>query len=69
LVDEVGQADGSKKTLHAGDTSTATKDTTHYHRNLGKDKVVLIAVDIFHPCQITRPFRPTPQSASAEDPA
>jgi len=47
--DEVGLSDGSKKMLHAGDTSTATKDTTHYHRNLGTDNVVLIAVDIFHP--------------------
>jgi quercetin dioxygenase-like cupin family protein len=48
-TDEVGLADGSKKTLHPGDTSTATKDTTHYHRNIGKDNVVLIAVDVFHP--------------------
>lgn len=50
-TDEVGQADGSKKTLHAGDTSTATKDTTHYHRNLGNDNVILIAVDVFHPAK------------------
>jgi quercetin dioxygenase-like cupin family protein len=48
-TDEVGLADGTKKTLHAGDTSTATKDTTHYHRNTGQDNVVLIAVDIFKP--------------------
>jgi quercetin dioxygenase-like cupin family protein len=47
-TDEVGLADGSKKILHSGDTSTATKDTTHYHRNVGKDNVVLIAVDVFH---------------------
>jgi quercetin dioxygenase-like cupin family protein len=46
-TDEVGLADGSKKILHPGDTSTATKDTTHYHRNVGKDNVVLIAVDVF----------------------
>ena len=46
-TDEVGLADGSKKVLHPGDTSTATKDTTHYHRNVGKDNVVLIAVDVF----------------------
>src|SRR6476661_9877858 len=46
-TDEVGLADGSKKIMHPGDTSTATKDTTHYHRNVGKDKVVLIAVDVF----------------------
>lgn len=48
-TDEVGQADGSKKIMHAGDTSTATHNTTHYHRNVGNDNVVLIAVDIFHP--------------------
>jgi quercetin dioxygenase-like cupin family protein len=48
-ADEVGLADGSKKILHPGDTSTATKNTTHYHRNVGKDNVVLIAVDVFHP--------------------
>jgi quercetin dioxygenase-like cupin family protein len=48
-TDEVGLADGGKKVLHPGDTSTATKDTTHYHRNIGKDNVILIAVDIFHP--------------------
>jgi quercetin dioxygenase-like cupin family protein len=47
-TDEVGQADGSKKIMHSGDTSTATKNTTHYHRNIGKDNVILIAVDVFH---------------------
>jgi quercetin dioxygenase-like cupin family protein len=46
-TDEVGLADGSKTVKHPGDTSAATKDTTHYHRNLGKDNVVLIAVDVF----------------------
>jgi quercetin dioxygenase-like cupin family protein len=50
-TDEVGQADGSKKIMHPGDTSTATKDTTHYHRNIGNDKVILIAVDVFHPAK------------------
>src|SRR6185437_3326673 len=48
-TDEVGLADGTTKILHPGETSTATKDTTHYHRNIGKDNVVLIAVDVFHP--------------------
>ena len=47
--DTISQADGSSKTLHPGDTSTATKDTTHWHHNDGKDKVLLIAVDIFQP--------------------
>lgn len=50
-TDEVGQADGSKKVMHPGDTSTANHDTTHYHRNIGNDNVVLIAVDVFHPAK------------------
>jgi quercetin dioxygenase-like cupin family protein len=50
-TDEVGLADGSTKVLHPGDTSTATKDTTHYHRNVGKDNVVLLAVDVFKAAQ------------------
>lgn len=48
-TDEVGLADGTTKILHPGDTSVATSNTTHYHRNVGKDNVVLIAVDVFHP--------------------
>lgn len=48
-TDEVGLEDGSKKILHPGDTSTATGTTTHYHRNIGQDNVVLIAVDVFQP--------------------
>jgi quercetin dioxygenase-like cupin family protein len=48
-TDEVGLADGTTKILHPGDTSMATSNTTHYHRNVGKDNVVLIAVDVFHP--------------------
>jgi quercetin dioxygenase-like cupin family protein len=48
-TDEVGLADGSKKVLHPGDTSATPSSTTHYHRNVGKDNVVLIAVDVFHP--------------------
>ncbi len=46
-TDTVTLADGSSKTFHPGDTSSATKDTTHWHRNDGKDNVVLIAVDVF----------------------
>lgn len=48
-TDEVGLADGTTKILHPGDTSAATSNTTHYHRNVGKDNVILIAVDVFHP--------------------
>ena len=47
-TDTVLSADGTSKTFHAGDTSSATKETTHWHRNDGKDNVVLIAVDIFN---------------------
>ena len=46
-TDTVTQADGSSKTFHPGETSAATKNTTHWHRNDGKDDVVLIAVDVF----------------------
>ncbi|HEU5019889.1 MAG TPA: cupin domain-containing protein [Pseudolabrys sp.] len=48
-TDEVGLADGTKKIVHPGETSTANRNTTHYHRNVGTDNVVLIAVDIFKP--------------------
>ena len=47
-TDTVISADGTSKTFHAGDTSSATKDTTHWHRNDGTDKVVLLAVDVFN---------------------
>ncbi|HXD44336.1 MAG TPA: cupin domain-containing protein [Pseudolabrys sp.] len=50
-TDEVGLADGSKKVLHPGDTSATPSSTTHYHRNVGKDNVVLIAVDVFQPAK------------------
>ena len=50
-TDEVGLADGSKKIMHPGDTSATPGSTMHYHRNVGNDNVVLIAVDVFHPPQ------------------
>jgi|SRR5690348_12013644 len=50
-TDTVFNADGTSKTFHPGDTSKATKDTTHWHRNVGKDDVVLIAVDVFKPAK------------------
>ena len=46
--DTIISADGTSKTFHAGDTSSATKDTTHWHRNDGTDNVVILAVDIFN---------------------
>lgn len=45
-TDTVINVDGSSKTFHPGDTSFATKNTTHWHRNDGKDNVLVIAVDI-----------------------
>ena len=50
-TDEVGLADGSKKTMHPGDTSATPSSTTHYHRNVGQDNVILIAVDLFKPAK------------------
>ncbi len=47
-TDTVTLEDGTVKVFLPGDTSSANKDTTHWHRNDGKDPVVLIAVDIFH---------------------
>jgi len=47
-TDTVILEDGTQKVFHAGDTSSANKDTTHWHRNDGTEPVVLIAVDVFH---------------------
>ena len=45
--DTVTLADGTSRTFGPGDTSSATKDTTHWHHNDGREPVALIAVDIF----------------------
>lgn len=45
-TDVITLADGSSRTLHAGDTGSATKNTTHWQRNVGTDDAVLIAVDV-----------------------
>jgi quercetin dioxygenase-like cupin family protein len=47
-TDTVASEDGTVKVYRPGDTSSATKDTTHWHRNDGKESVILIAVDVFH---------------------
>ena len=49
--DTVTLADGTSKTFGPGDTSSANKDTTHWHHNDGKDTVTLIAVDVFKPAK------------------
>ena len=48
-TDMVSFGDGTSKTFHPGEMSSATKSTTHWHKNVGKDDVILIAVDVFHP--------------------
>jgi len=47
-TDTVTLEDGTVKVFQPGDTISANKDTTHWHRNDGKEPVVLIAVDVFH---------------------
>jgi quercetin dioxygenase-like cupin family protein len=47
-TDTVTFEDGSKKTFHAGDMTSATKNTTHWHENTGAEPVILIGVDVFH---------------------
>jgi quercetin dioxygenase-like cupin family protein len=47
-TDTVTLEDGTVRVFRPGDTSSANKDTVHWHRNDGKEPVVLIAVDVFH---------------------
>lgn len=47
-VDTVTFADGTAKTFKPGDMGSAGMNTTHWHRNDGKEPVVFIAVDILH---------------------
>ena len=47
-IDTVVAQDGTVNTLTPGQSSTATKGTTHWHRNSGTEPVVLLAVDVFH---------------------
>ena len=47
-TDTVTLEDGTVKVFRPGDTSSANKETTHWHRNDGKEPVVLIAIDVFH---------------------
>jgi quercetin dioxygenase-like cupin family protein len=47
-TDTVTLEDGTVKIFRPGDTSSANKGTTHWHRNDGNEPVVLIAVDVFH---------------------
>jgi quercetin dioxygenase-like cupin family protein len=47
-TDTVTSEDGTVKIYRPGDTSSATRETTHWHRNDGKETVILVAVDVFH---------------------
>jgi quercetin dioxygenase-like cupin family protein len=45
-TDTVTRDDGSSKTFHAGDTTSEPGTTVHWHRNDGKDAVVLVTADV-----------------------
>jgi quercetin dioxygenase-like cupin family protein len=47
-TDTVTNDAGASRTFHPGDTSAVPSTTTHWHRNDGKDAVILVAVDIFN---------------------
>jgi len=46
--DTVTFGDGTSTTFKPGDTGQAKHDTTHWHRNDGKEPVLFVAVDILH---------------------
>lgn len=47
-TDTVTRDDGTSHTFHPGDTSAVPGATVHWHRNDGKDAVLLVAVDVFN---------------------
>jgi len=47
-TDTVIRDDGSAQTFHPGDVTAETGATVHWHRNDGKDAVILINVDVFN---------------------
>ena len=46
-TDTIIRDDGSSKTFHPGDTTGEPGTTVHWHRNDGKDAVILVTADIF----------------------
>jgi quercetin dioxygenase-like cupin family protein len=48
-TDIVTREDGTSQTFKAGDVTAEPGTTVHWHRNDGKDAVVLITADIFKP--------------------
>jgi quercetin dioxygenase-like cupin family protein len=53
-TDTVIAEDGTQKVLRPGDTASSNKNTTHWHRNDGKEPVVLILVDVFNTASPSR---------------
>jgi len=47
-TDTVIRDDGTSQTFRPGDTTGETGATVHWHRNDGKDAVILITTDIFN---------------------
>lgn len=47
-TDTVIRDDGTSQTFRPGDTTAEPGSTVHWHRNDGKDNVVLITADIFN---------------------
>lgn len=45
-TDTVTRSDGSSQTFHAGDTTGEPGTTVHWHKNDGKDDVILVTADI-----------------------
>ena len=50
-TDTVIRDDGTSKTFHPGNTTGEPGTTVHWHRNDGKDAVILITTDIFKPAK------------------
>ena len=44
--DTVTNEEGTAKTFHAGDTTAEGVRTVHWHRNVGKDDVVIVTGDL-----------------------
>lgn len=47
-TDTVTRDDGTSQTFHAGDMTGEPGTTVHWHRNDGKDAVILVTTDIFN---------------------
>ena len=47
-TDTVIRDDGTSQTFHPGDTTGEPGTTVHWHRNDGKDAVILITADVFN---------------------